>query len=69
MEKFLFKSCRIPCSNPECKLLIATTIDELRKNERLVCQNCSAVTAVDVEQVIERHRHLMERLRLLMPED
>ena len=65
MKKLYFYNCRIPCSNSECDFLIATTINELKENNKFVCTKCSTVTTVDIEQVIKKHREMMERLNLL----
>ena len=65
MKKLYFDNCRIPCLNSECDFLIATTINELEKNNKFICNQCSTVTAVDIEQVIKKRKKMMERLNLV----
>jgi uncharacterized paraquat-inducible protein A len=65
MKNLYFDNCRIHCANSECDFLIATTINELKKNNQFVCSKCSTVITVDVEKVIERHKTMMERLNHL----
>jgi hypothetical protein len=65
MEKLYFDNCRISCSNSECDFLFATTINELKGNNKFACANCSTVTTIDIEQVIKNHKEMIERLNLL----
>jgi hypothetical protein len=65
MKKLYFDDCRIPCSNSLCDFLIATTINELKENNKFICAKCSTVNTVNSEQVIKKHKDMMERLNLL----